>query len=473
MTGDDDRNLGRENDDAQDYGGDRPRGGRGRGGGKGYRGDDAPPPAGKGYGKDDGRPPAGKGYGGGGDAPPPSGKDYGDATPPPSGGDYGDDGGSPYRDDHSDDTPPPSGKDYGDDSAPPAGGYGDGGGDTPPPPDKGYGGDYGGSAPPGSGYDEVCTPADPTTDDDPKPGRGLRDFKIGKARAETAKDIEPILEDIAIDDPEYLAKRKAIETAYAAATAESNSPDNLRKKYCNADIAFREAVNYMLAKAPGEHWNLLQHWIYHNLCVKDAQVRKVLLERRQVRDRLRRRKGPRELVYQDAREKTGAWHAAWTQWLDPVKNIRDTIDKYEKRIGPVKDLFNDRPTADQAIFEFWFEIAPLHLGLRPDPVDEDKEPGIKLVRDALSDFEDVQAWLSNAGQRKDGGLYLINSRDLRWQRERVLKRWVAAADDEAVAKADYDLRPDDAAKLGERYAGLRDDKWLARVRTVLSPPAAA
>lgn len=518
MMGDNDRGRGRDREDEQEYRGERPRGGgRARGGGKGYAESVPPPESDKRYGKDQPPPPTPPGYDSGGGAPP-RGRGYREDPPPPVKG-YGDEEEADPPDTGYDDEvePPASEAGYGDDEpadpvadyggadpAPPAGDYGDDD-DTPPddgygesePPGAGYGADddydalppddnyqtespscgkeYGGQStdPTDREFDESCTGADPLRDDEPEPRGSLRDFKIGKAKAETGRDIEPILESIAVGGPEYLAKRKAIEAAYAAATGPGDSPDNLRKKYCAADNAFMEAVNYMLAKAPGDHWNLLQRWIYRNMCVKGALVRKILIERRQIRMRLRDRKGPRELALQDAHERTVRWAAAFASWSDPVANIGAVIKSYESRIGVLKDLFNDKPTADKAIFEFWFEVAPLHLGLRPEPVDEDDEPGVKLIRASLTDFKDVRAQFANAVQRGAGGLYLIKAADLRRERARVLQQWDRAAGDEAVAKADYELRRDDAASLAAAYEKLRDDKWVGEVKTALSPPAAA
>lgn len=470
-------------------------------------GDETPPPPPKGYGKGTPRPPSRPEYDSGEPPPPPKG--YGkeppppeetydeEETPPPGGyGDeeetppvadgYGDEEEIPPVDGYGEDETEPPGEGYGDDEedSPPGEGYGDDE-EEPTPPQGGYGDD---ATPPcgedyddGSGepppepyqYEKACIPVDPLYDDDPEPRGTLLGLKGAKARAETGKDIEPILEIIALCDADYLAKRKALEAAYAAATGPGDAPDNLRRRYREADIAFREAVNYMLRKAPGERRNLLQYWLYCNMCAKDAPVRRVLSERRQVRMRLRDCKGPRELALQDAHEKTERWAAAWKAWSDPVKNIDAIIKSYESRIGTLMDLFNDKPTADKAILEFWFEVAPLHLGLRSEPVDEGDEPGVRLMREALGEFEDVQAWLSSAVQRGQGGLYLIDAADLRRERARVLRRWDEAAGAEASAKAAYELRPDSAAKLGERYDGLKDDKWFARVKTALSPPAAA
>lgn len=346
---------------------------------------------------------------------------------------------------------------------------GNGGGETARPAGgRGRGGGGGRH----SQQDDSPPPADPVRDDDPEPRDTLRNFKVSKARAETGKPIEPILEAIVLEDPAQIAATRALEAAYAAATADDESPDNLRNLYCDVDAAFREAARYLLAKAPRQEWSLLERWIYRNLRAEGAPVRKLLIMRRQVRERLRARAGPRELAHQDAKARTARWARAWANWSDPTKNIGDTIKSYKDRIGTLKDLANDKATADKAILEFWFEVAPLHLGLSAQPVTEEDAPGVERVRAALEDFEDVQLWLSSGRGRGDGSLYLIDADRLPAKRERVLESWRLAADDEAEAQADYELRPDDAAKLRERHVGLDHDKWLGPAKTLLGPTPA-
>ncbi len=325
----------------------------------------------------------------------------------------------------------------------------------------------------GAQIDETPRPSDPPLDDDPEPRDSLRYFKINKARAETGKPIEPILEAIVLQDPAQIAADRAIQAAYEAATADDDAPDNLRNLYCDAEAAFTEAARYLLAKAPRQEWSLLERWIHRNLRKEGAPVRRLLITRRQVRERLRSRAGPRELILQDAEVRTARWAQAWLAWSNPTGNIRSIIASYKDRIGTLKDLANDKATADKAILEFWFEVAPLHLGISPRSVTEEDAPGLEQMLAAVEDFEDVQARLSSARGRGDGSLYLIDSDRLPGKRERVLDAWREAANDEAEAKADYELRPDDAAKLLERHVKLEGDKWVGAAKEILGPPAAA
>jgi hypothetical protein len=330
-----------------------------------------------------------------------------------------------------------------------------------------------GSAGRAAQIDEVPRPSDPPLDDDPEPRDSLRYFKINKARTETGKEIEPILEAVILQEPAQFAADRAIQAAYEAATADDDAADNLRNLYCDVEAAFGEAARYLLAKAPRQEWSLLERWIHRNLRKEGAPVRKLLITRGQVRERLRARAGPRELIHRDAQVRTSRWANAWKAWSNPTKNIRDIITSYKDRIGVLKDLANDKATADKAILEFWFEVAPLHLGLSPERVTEEDAPGLEQMLAALEDFEDVQAWLSSGRGRSDGSLYLIDADRLPGKRERVLEAWREAANDEAEAQADYELRPDDAAKLQERHTTLERDKWIGLAKEMLGPPAVA
>jgi hypothetical protein len=313
-------------------------------------------------------------------------------------------------------------------------------------------------------------PPDPLPADDPEPDQRLVDLKKGKARAEIGKAIEPIHEAIYAKDPKYEAARAALESAYAAAAAGGDPGGPLWARYVKADRGFVDVLKYLRIDPRGPEKSLLRAWIEANLTLPGAPVRAILAQRAQIGARLDDRGGPRELALLHAKDKTARREADWKSWSDPVKNIEATLKSYEDRIGILKDLINDAETAPKAIFEFLFEVAPLHLGLRRDTVDQQNTPGLSLIEDALADFDDVADWFKSNKDREGGGLYLVAPSGLGAKRQAVLDSWDAAIDKEAKAKADYDLRPDAAADLTKAYAPLKQAQWVGVAKPHVTPP---
>jgi hypothetical protein len=314
-------------------------------------------------------------------------------------------------------------------------------------------------------------PPDLLSQDDDQPDPRLVAFKRDAARAKAAEPLQPAAESLLSNEPEKVAARTAIETGYAA-VAGVDPAGSLRQRYREKDRAFRGAAQDLLATTGGRR-SRLEKWIDRNLLRPGAPLRALLGERQQVANRLRERAGTRELAYSDAQAGTAKAAEAWDDWSKPVETIGKIIDSYGDRIEILKDEANDRATADRSIFQLWFEVAPKHLQLRRNPVDEQNAPGIDMLRNALSDFPDVAARLDRAEDRGDGSLYLVDPAQLGQKRDEALTRWKDAATAEADAAVAYELGKDSAADLKSRDDKLKGDLWLVRAAELLTRPPQA
>jgi hypothetical protein len=319
--------------------------------------------------------------------------------------------------------------------------------------------------------------------DDPEAGPKLREMKKQRALADVSKPIEPAAEAIWSQDPDKGSARKAIQDAYAKVARvhpDDNYLGDLRIRYNRLDDKFRNAAADMLRSRsetlprpvdPGaqEESSHLVLWIKRNL-TGDGPVRKVLLQRKQLGTRLASRVGPRESALQAAVDKTKSWEKAFARWSAPDKEINALMSSYADRIDQLNADINTDNNRDQAIFSFWFEVAPVHLQLRDATVDDSNAPGVTRIRAALADFPDLQGNYLSGADRTDGSLYLIDPAGLQGKREAVLNGWKDAAEAQATADADYSTRPDAAADLKPRYDKLRDDGWIKGTRDGLATP---
>lgn len=310
---------------------------------------------------------------------------------------------------------------------------------------------------------------DPLPDDDPKPNDDLIAFKRGAARAKANEPLEPAASALLSNEPDIEKARLALEQAYRDAAA-VNPVGSLRQRYHDTDRLFHDAAEELI-KTSGGRRSVLDEWISRNLVGPKAPLRALLGRRRQVEGRLRARWGKREAILHDAKAATEIWAKAWERWTKPVENIKALIDGYAPRIDRLLDQANTEQTLDKAIFEFWFDVAPLHLQLRRDKVNSGNAPGVDRLRDALADFPDVAALLEAGGDRNDGSLFLIDPNGFGQKRADILGHWQARAEAEADAALDYALRPDSAADLKPRHDKLRDNKWFEPARQELTPPA--
>lgn len=319
--------------------------------------------------------------------------------------------------------------------------------------------------------------------DDGRPKKQLFEMKRQRALADINKPIEPAAEAIWSMEPDKVKARAAVEEAYRKAArtgTDRDSEGELRARYRAVDDKFNNAAADMLrvrdypersrARESGETAQLVR-WIDTCLTGDNARVRTVLRQRKQVAERLTETLGERERRRQGAAEVTKRWETAFARWSAPDKEIAAMIASYADRIDQLNADINTGNNRDQAIFSFWFEVAPVHLQLRPKPVTPDNTPGVGLIREELSkefpDFEDV---FESGVKRNDGSLYLIDPEGLAGKRRDVLKEWQEAAADQARAEAAYTTRPDSAGDLRPRHDKLKGDGWIKGTREALAAP---
>ena len=319
--------------------------------------------------------------------------------------------------------------------------------------------------------------------DDPRPGDALREMKRQRALADANKPIEAAVEAIWSTDPDKVKAREAVQEAYrkAARTGTTlESEGELRTRYNRANEKFVEAAHDLLRRRPDRTddrlGSRLTTWIATYLPPADqasdkAVVRSVLRQRKQVADRLNKLLGEREKARQVALDETKRWEKAFGRWSAPDKEMGAMIASYADRIDQLNADINTGNNRDQAIFSFWFEVAPVHLQLRPDKVDESDTPGVDLIKAALKEsFPDLMDNFKSGRDRKDGSLFLIDPDNLANKRKQVLERWQEAAIEQAEAEAEYATRPDAAADLKPRHDKLKDDGWVKGTKEALATP---
>lgn len=339
--------------------------------------------------------------------------------------------------------------------------------------------------------------------DDPEPDINIVEMKKQRALADATKPIEAATDAIWSMDPDKIKARKAVEDAYRTAarrgTAEETAGE-LWLRYQKAEEKFKSAAADMLRSRAlewkvdkdkeAEDANLreshLWRWIGTFLAPKSGppqgpeklQVRKILLERKQVAARLTDTLGKREGARQEAAEETKSWEKAFGRWSAPDKEIAALIASYFDRIDQLNADINTGNNRDQAIFSFWFEVAPIHLQLRDKKVDATNTPGVQMIRDALKEFPNLANNYKSGADRKDGSLYLLDPgpkdppdpSPLADKRQKVLASWQLAAETQSHAEADYATRPDAAADLKPRHDKLKDDGWVKGTREALADP---
>jgi hypothetical protein len=347
--------------------------------------------------------------------------------------------------------------------------------------------------------------------DDPLPDSNIVAMKKQRALADANKPIEAATETIWSTDPDKIKARKAVEDSYRSAARRGTVEETAGElwiRYRKADDKFESAAADMLRSRPLE-WKVgrdkevedsnlreshLWRWIDAFLApsttrsqgAERLQVRKILLERKQVAARLMRTMGEREKARQEAADKTRNWEKAFGRWSAPDKEIAALIASYFDRIDQLNADINTGNNRDQAIFSFWFEVAPIHLQLRDKRVTPKNTPGVGLIIEALKQFRtdpDTESDLENnyksGKDRDDGSLYLLDPdpkdppdpRPLAAKRQEVLVEWRAAAVTQSEAEAAYATRPDAAADLKPRHDKLKDDGWVKGAREALAPKA--
>src|SRR3954447_5205301 len=348
------------------------------------------------------------------------------------------------------------GSDAGGARAPPRGAPAPGGARTPGE----AGGDGGGGA--GAGGNNA---ADAAAADDPEPAEQLAEIAESVALAEVMKPVATATEDLYATAPDKVKARRAIVDDYAKAL--STPPGDLLAKYDAADRRFVRTAQDMA--------ETLEGWIERLLTDAGgtSAVAKALRERAQLRARLKALTGGRESARLLAQAETKWWADRFADWSAPGAKMSALVADYAGKIEKLNADINNDINADLAIFSFWFEIAPKHLQLRNEPLDDDViEKQIDDLKTALGPGSDLAAQFELGSARSDGSLYLIPADALEQRRRDVLAGWKGAAERQATAEADYKLRPDDAGALKQRWDKLKDDGWLKQAKSALEKPAA-
>ena len=145
-----------------------------------------------------------------------------------------------------------------------------------------------------------------------------------------------------------------------------------------------------------------------------SAVRRALRERAQVRSRLASLTGGREGARLLAQAETKWWADRFADWSAPGAKMSALVADYAGKIEKLNADINNDINADLAIFSFWFEIAPKHLQLRNEPLDDDViEKQIDDLKTALGPDSDLAAQFETGSARSDGSLYLDPGRRAR------------------------------------------------------------
>src|SRR4051794_6656668 len=285
----------------------------------------------------------------------------------------------------------------------------------------------------------AAAPADAPADD-PEPAEQLAEIAESVALAEVMKPVATATEDLYATAPDKVKARRAIVDDYAKAL--STPPGDLLAKY--------EAAHRRFVRTAQDMAETLEGWIERLL--KDAggtsAVARALGERAQLRSRLAALTGGREGARLPAQAETKWWADRFADWSAPGAKMSALVADYAGKIEKLNADINNDINADLAIFSFWFEIAPKHLQLRNEPLDDEViEKQIDDLKTALGPDSDLAAQFELGSARQDGSLYLIPADALEQRRRDVLAGWKGAAERQATAEADYKLRPDDAGAL--------------------------
>jgi hypothetical protein len=282
-------------------------------------------------------------------------------------------------------------------------------------------------------------------DDDPAVDPKLSKLQVEAAKADALKPV--IAEKLAYAQGKDTA-RADIVNAYEKALS-----DGLQKAYTDADDRFKTIAEDLNGSSDGA--SPLQDWIDKWLAA-DKEITAVFDTQRQKADRLRARSGPRECELAKATAAAKRSKQAYEDWKSPGQKIKAIVDSYKDKLPKLSCDIHDRD--DYAIYQFWFEIAPLHLGLRKDAVRKSDAPGIDRLCAALAKYPARRRALTSPTEREDGSLYLIDSKELDDHREQVLGAWEAAVVNQVQKQVDYAARPDDAASLAKDLAKLVADE---------------
>lgn len=296
------------------------------------------------------------------------------------------------------------------------------------------------------------------SDDPPKPEVQRHLVQMTLA-ADAARLLTSPTNDLFSDEPAIKKKRDDLATALHKA-CDPQGP--LRVKYEELDKSF-QALADTIAK------NGLDEWIETYLG-DDGALLALFRQRAQVAVRLGKTKGLREGARDRAREWADRAAATYADWSAPADKIAALIGQYADKLAGISCNLGNAKTKPQAMYDFWFEVAPKHLSLSKDAVDDDKATGYTSIAAKLEEFAEFGDFVDlahPADQRASHALFIAPD-DLQDQRLAVLRAWQAALSDKIDAEAEFQLRPDDGATLKSRLDKLIQSR-AADAKAILTP----
>jgi hypothetical protein len=281
------------------------------------------------------------------------------------------------------------------------------------------------------------------------------ELQIARAKADAVKPIIPEKLYFAnpATEPERAAADKAYETAARKADPAKKVDDGpLRKRFVEAEAAFKNIAEDLLRTRPDGKTHLAA-WIETYLA-PDKSLMRIFAGRQEVEFTTTKRSGPRACRYERAEAKAKALAARYGEWSKAIENIAKIVESNLAKMSTLScEIHALNP---RAIYEFWFDVAPRHLGLRDGKTLASNTPGIKDISAALAALPARRRAYLTGAQKNDGSLYLFDpaARTLEAQRVAVLDKWRHALEDQGTLKALLDERPDDQAALKKRLDDL-------------------
>jgi hypothetical protein len=281
----------------------------------------------------------------------------------------------------------------------------------------------------------------------------LTDFlrlQIERAKTEALKAI--LQEELYFADPLTKAERDKADHAYLdAAKSETGS---LWVKYKAADDGFMHIANDLVRKDSTTRKSPLANWIGTYLG-GDAELKKLFDDQIAVEQQLLSRQGARDARARAAEANAKQIETRYRIWKTPGQNAETVIGSYAANLARLRCEIHEGN--DFGVYQFWFEIAPKHLGLRAAEIAEANAPGITQLVAALAPYPARRYALKSGAQRKDASLYLIDPGTITLQahRQAVLALWKTAVAAQAELQTIAKQNPDDSASLQKTLDGLR------------------
>lgn len=301
-------------------------------------------------------------------------------------------------------------------------------------------------------------------DDEAKPNDTLFDLELAEITSAELKPVNAAYVDMMAPDTDKAKAREKARTEFAEAMKANGE---LKKLYDIADNKFVELAKDIEKSPRGDA--LLDTWCKNQLAsgkpIHGLIARQCALTERFKKQANRYRFA--DVIYKKAKaERIGKNYA---EWLAPVNAIKGRIDGYLANIDKINAVLDAGETPDWPIYQFWFVVAPKHLQLRSEAVNQDNAPGFDLIDGALTGDVAGRAKQLLAGpHRDDGTIFVLKdpANDYLDQRQAALKLWRDAVEAYAHAVAANKFRPDDPVKLQQRIKDLADGE-AATVKALL------